>query len=436
MTIIAWIFVIILILILCGVGIGASFLGASMLHQVLTGGSIVNFTSAAFESHNSYALLAVPLFTLGGLLMEKSGIADRIIDWCEFVLKKVKGGLGAVIPLASMLFGTLTGSALSTVNTVGNMVTDKMHSLGWDKRYIAVLCCVSAPLGFMIPPNMNAIIFSTVSTASVADLFIAGLVPGILWGLGFIIYNRFAYKRFFHPVAAAAAIQENAGTAAKKVTFGRVTLDAIPAFLMPIIILGGIYSGLFSPTEAGAISALYAIIIGLVIFKRLTIKSTASTFVKTGLTLGIILLIMPFSKVFTNIMILKGIPAMITDLLMGISSNKYVILLIVDILLIIAGCFLDANVLTLVIPPLLMPTMNAMGVSPVQFGCIVFVSIGIGSMTPPMAGSLYMAARIAKVEVTDMMKPLVETLVFVSIPIMLLVTYVPFVSTWLPNLLH
>ena len=143
MTIIAWIFAIILILIFCGVGIGASFLGASMLHQVLTDGSIVNFTSAAFDSHNSYALLAVPLFTLGGLLMEKSGIADRIIDWCEFVLKKVKGGLGAVIPLASMLFGTLTGSALSTVNTVGNMMTDKCTPSGGTNAILR--CCAAYP---------------------------------------------------------------------------------------------------------------------------------------------------------------------------------------------------------------------------------------------------------------------------------------------------
>lgn len=443
MALVAWTFILILVLIFCGVGIGFSFLGASILYTIASGGSILSFTSTIFSAHDSYALLAVPLFTLGGLLMEKSGIADRIIDWCEYALRKVKGGLGAVIPIASMLFGTLTGSALSTVNTIGNMMIEKMHKLGWDRRYTATLCCISAPLGFMIPPNMNAIIFSTVTTASVADLFLAGIVPGVLWGVGFIIFNRIVYKKYWHDpteklTLAAEAMPQKAEnvlpTPEEKQSFGRLTVRAIPAFLMPIIILGGIYSGIFSPTEAGAVSALYAIIIGLFLFRKLSMKSTADCFVKTGLTLGIILLIIPFSKVFTNIMILKGIPNAVTSLLMGISNNKFVILLIVDILMVVAGCFLDANVLTLVIPPMLMPTMNMLGVSPIQFGCIVFVSIGIGSMTPPMAGSLYMAAKIAKVDVMDMMKPLVLSLIFVSIPILLLVTYVPWVSTWLPSL--
>ena len=429
------------VLILLGMHVGVSFLTVSFLHQMISHGSVRSFARQVFSSHNSYSLLAVPLFSLGGLLMEKSGIADSLIDWCERLLRKVKGGIGAVIPLASMLFGMLTGSSLATVNTIGNVMIPKMERIGWDKTYTAALVAASGPLGYMIPPNMNAIIFSLVSPASVADLFLAGVIPGIIWGVGYILMNRLIYHKWIGGPAAAevkthrsASAPDNAVKAEK--SFGRMTVEAIPAFFMPVIIIGGIYGGIFSPTEAGAVSALYACVIGWLVYRRLKAKDVFDTFISTGRTLGTILVVMPFAAVFSTILIMQGFPDAVMKITLGITTNKFLILLVFDVLFLIAGCFFDASVLTLVIPPLLMPTMNSLGVDPVQFGCIVFMALGIGSITPPLAGGLYLSAKIADVEVRDIMKPMMPFLLGVSLPVMLLVTYVPAVSLWLPHLIN
>ena len=423
----------IVVLILLGCNIGVSFLSVSLIYTLLQGGRVASFLNTAFTAANSYSLLAVPLFTLGGILMEKSGIADKLIDWCERLLRKVKGGMGAVIPVVSMLYGMLTGSALATVNTVGNILIPRMERLGWNKRYTAALVAASAPLGFMIPPNMNAIIFAMVSTASVSDLFLASIVPGIIWGIGYVILNRFIYRKWMDaPVdeaeVAAQAVREEKSLA-------RLTYEAIPSFMMPLIILGGIYGGIFSPTEAGAVSALYAMLIGLFLYRRLDARGVFSCFSATGRNLGTVLLIMPLASIFTKIMIMDGLPDLVMNALLSITDNKVILLLLLDVVFLLAGCFFEANVLTLVIPPIMMPTMTALGVSPVQFGVIVYMAIGIGAATPPMATALFMSAKIADRKIHELVAPLLPMLGVVAIPVMLLVTFIPELSCWLPELL-
>ena len=189
-----------IILILLGTDVCISFLSASIFYEVITGGGITSFARTAFATNNSSSLLAIPLFMVAGLLMERSGIAQSLVDFCESLLKRVKGGMAAVVPLVSMVFGTLCGSGTATVSTVGSIMIGKLEKLGWDRKYISTLVAVSGPLGYMIPPNMNAIIFSLVSTASVSALFLATIIPGIIWGVGYIICNRFIYKNTMMPV--------------------------------------------------------------------------------------------------------------------------------------------------------------------------------------------------------------------------------------------
>lgn len=425
----------IILLILLGCNISASFLSVSIAVTLIIGGKLTGFLNTAFTAANSYSLLAVPLFSLGGILMEKSGIADKLVNWCQRLLHRVKGGMGAVITLSSMAFGMLTGSALATVNTIGNLMIPRMKKLGWDERYTAALCAASAPLGYMIPPNMNAIIFATVSSASVAALFLASIVPGILWGLGYVVVNRLVYKRWMtkpeaqsvRPIAKSEPMQ-------KEKSFWQLTLDAIPAFIMPVIIIGGIYGGFFSPTEAGAISALYALLIGTLLYRKLNASSLFRCFTGTGKSLGVLLVIMPMASIFTRIMIMQDFPNQVMSALIALSGNRVVLLLLLDVVFLITGCFFEANVLTLVLPPIMMPTMNALGIDPVQFGNIVFVAIGIGACTPPMASVLFQSAKIADVQLQDIVKPLMPFLIFVALPIMLLVTFVPELSLWLPRL--
>ena len=435
----------VLILILLGCNLGVSFLIVSLVYTLFAGGNIAAFCSTAYEAIDKYSLLAVPLFMIGGLLMEKSGIADRLVVWCEALLRKIKGGLGAVIPLASMLFGMLTGSGQATVATMSTILVPKMEKLGWDKRYVAAMITAASPLGFMIPPNMCAIIFSTVTTASVADLFMCTVIPGILWGLGYIVYNQIVYKKYLHDPKTAAAFEalEDAKNAlppdnalSERKSFLRVTWESIPAWIMPLIILGGIFSGTFSPTEAGAVACLYGILAGAVLFRSLKVKDLWFCFRETGESIGTVLIMIPFVTIFTNIIVKSGFPSELTAWLTGTFHSRWALLLMIDVIFVLAGFFFDSSILTLVLPPILMPTVSAIGVSPVQFGAIVFCAIGVGAMTPPMCSNLYLCARISKVNPMDIVKPILPLIFFIAVPIMLLVTYVPWLSEWLPSVLR
>lgn len=445
--------ILVLVFILAGMNIGVSFLTSSIFYQMIADGSISSFARSAFGSINSYSLLAVPLFMLGGQLMERSGIANSLVDFCEALLRKVKGGLGAVIPVVSMAFGTLCGSALATVSTIGLIMIKRMEKLGWDRRYTAALVAASSPLGYMIPPNMNAIIFSMVSTASVSALFLAAVIPGIIWGLGYVAMNRVVYKKWLNN-PQAPALQEADGALPdggpdgqawtkgeqkaiamqQPISIGRATVRAIPAFIMPIIILGGIYGGLCTPTEAGAVSALYALIAGIFIYRQLKAKDVWSVFSETARSLGPMFLIFPFATLFSKIMVLEGLPQAMMRTVGGLNLPNFVMLLIIVMIFLVAGCFFDAPILTLVLPPLMAPTMHMLGVGDVQFGVIVFMAIGIGSFTPPMASNLFVAAKLGRVNMREMLKPLMPFLFGVAIPVMLLVTFIPALSTWLPNL--
>ncbi|MBQ8563508.1 MAG: TRAP transporter large permease, partial [Firmicutes bacterium] len=379
-----------IILILLGMDIGVSFLVSVTGYMLLTGGSMTSFPRLAFNANLSYSLLAVPLFILGGVLMEKSGIATAIVEWCESLLKKTKSGMGAVIPVACMFFGTLCGSALATVSTVGNMLIGKLEERGWDRRYTSALVAASSPLGYMIPPNMNAIIFSVVSTASVSALFLASIVPGILWGLGYVVLNMFMYKKYYDPEGIGKAAQIRNSKDGVYVPheikpLGKASYQAIPAALMPVIILGGIYGGICTPTEAGAVSALYALFAGVVMYKKLSMKEVIGSFYETGSQLGTMMIIFPFATLFTTVAVMNGLPNLVAQFIGSLAVPHWILLIVIDLIFIVAGCFFDAPILTLVIPPLLTPTMNMLGISGEQFGVIVFMAIGIGSCTPPMA---------------------------------------------------
>jgi len=344
-----------------------------------------------------------------------------------------------------MLFGMLTGSGAATVATISSILSDKMEKLGWDKRYVAAMVTASSPLGYMIPPNMNAILFATVCSASVAQLFLCSVIPGILWGLGYMVYNFVVYKKYWHPIEtgtesvnvvidldnAVDSVQQQ-----QQKSFLRATIESIPAMIMALIILGGIFSGIFSPTEAGAIAALYACILGAFVYRTIKSKDLFNAFKSSGETIGMVLIMVPLVSIFTNIVIKSGATQALTNWMLATFQEKWLLLLIIDIIFVVCGFFFDANVLTLVLPPILMPTMTALGVSPLQFGCIVFCAIGIGAMTPPVASNLYLCARVCKIDAMSICKPLWPLIFLVAVPVLLLVTYVPALTCWLPGIIY
>ncbi|SNT12242.1 C4-dicarboxylate transporter, DctM subunit [Anaerovirgula multivorans] len=436
---------IILILIILGTPVNASFLAGSFIYLFWSGTSLGSVAGAAFFALEKSTLLAIPLFMLAGKLMEKSGIADRLIDLADAMLIKVKGGMGATIPMASMLFGAVSGSGTATVSSLSNVMLTKMTKMGWDKRYIATMLACSASLGFMIPPNMNAILFSSVADVSIAALFMATLIPGVIWGASLILVNRFVYAKWYHPVDihGESMIAETSNKTTETVAIVnesywsnlfKATLKAIPAIVMVIIIFGGIYGGIFSPTEAGAVAGVYALILGI-LYRTIGKKNIFSLFRETGQSLGSFMIILPMVHIFSRFLVLNQVPQTIAGGISSISSNPIVIMILIDLILVVAGMFLDAGILILVITPMLIPTANMIGMNLIQLAVIMFVCVGIGTVTPPMAFNLFIASKASDIEVVDMMTSLKPLLLLGCVPILLLVTFIPELSLWLPRLL-
>lgn len=436
---------VILVLILLGMSVPWCFLCGSLAYVLSTGASTGSFVSTALYSLESTSTLAIPLFMAAGVLLEKSGIARTLIDLAEKLMRKFKGGMGATIPVVACFFGALSGSGTATVTTLSGMMAPRLREMGWDKRYLAAFIAACGPLGYMIPPNMNAILYSNVSSASVSGLFLATIIPGLIWTALYLLINRMTYHRWYNPAKAGhldpatdtiiPMTDEELAALQKSESWLKVLRNAIPAFLMPVIIMGGIYSGTFTATEAGAVGCLYGVLVGVLFYRTLSAKSVFSSFVGTGSSLGSFLIMFPMTLIFSRIMVTNGVPDMITNLITGVSDNRFVILFILDVVLIIAGCFLDAGVLLLVLTPLLLPTASAIGLTQIQLGVIMFVAVGVGTITPPMAMNIFITGKACNVTVKDMMAPLWPFLVFAAIPVLLLVTYVPELSLWLPRLI-
>ncbi|MEA4954773.1 MAG: TRAP transporter large permease [Pseudoflavonifractor sp.] len=436
--------VVILVLILLGMSVPWCFLCGSLIYVLTTGASTGSFVSTAFYSLESTSTLAIPLFMAAGVLLEKSGIARTLIDLAEKLMRRFKGGMGATIPVVACFFGALSGSGTATVTTLSSMMAPRLREMGWDKRYLAAFIAACGPLGYMIPPNMNAILYSNVSSASVSGLFLATVIPGLMWALLYLFINRLTYQNWYDPAKSGhldpvtdtiiPMTEEEKVLMHQSARWSTVIKRAIPAFLMPVIIMGGIYSGIFTATEAGGVGCLYGVFVGLVIYRSLNAKSIFNAFVGTGSSLGSFLIMFPMTLIFSRIMVTNGVPDMITKLITGVSDNRFVILFILDIVLIIAGCFLDAGVLLLVLTPLLLPTAAAIGLTQIQLGVIMFVAVGVGTITPPMAMNIFITGKACNVSVREMMSPLLPFLLFGALPVLLLVTFVPELSLWLPRL--
>lgn len=437
--------VVILALILLGMSVPWCFLCGSLVYVLVTGASTGSFVSTALYSLESTSTLAIPLFMAAGVLLEKSGIARTLIDLAEKLMRRFKGGMGATIPVVACFFGALSGSGTATVTTLSSMMAPRLREMGWDKRYLAAFIAACGPLGYMIPPNMNAILYSNVSSASVSGLFLATIIPGLIWAGLYLVINRVVYQKWHDPEKGGRLdpatdtivpmTEEEKQLLNKSESWSKVIKNAIPAFLMPVIIMGGIYSGTFTATEAGGVGCLYGVIVGAFVYRTLRGKNIFNAFVGTGSSLGSFLIMFPMTLIFSRIMVTNGVPDMITRMITGVSDNRFVILLILDVVLIIAGCFLDAGVLLLVLTPLLLPTAAVIGLTQIQLGVIMFVAVGVGTITPPMAMNIFITGKACNVTVRDMMSPLWPFLVFGAVPILFLVTYVPAVSLWLPQLI-
>ena len=418
-----------------GVPIPLAFL-ASALSICITGGydpsMLVMF---GYNKTNSILLLTIPLFVLAGSIMDKGGIGEQLIGAVEKFVGKIKGGLGIVTVVACGVFGAVSGSSSATLSCIGGIMTPRLKENGYPEGLIGALLASSGVLGILIPPSMLMILYAWSTGASVLACFLATVLPGLMLIVLFSLVNLWYAKRnpnikVYEKVIDAAKKNE----AKKKRLKGEGGTSAIPALMMPVIILGSIYGGILTATEAAAISVVYAIPVGMFYYKRINGKILKESLVAAGETAGVIMAMLFSVQVLCRLYTSENLPDKILGLLTSISDNRIVLLILINIFMIILGMLMDDCSATILAAPMLLPIMIELGVSPIHFAAILGVNIGMGNVTPPTAPLLYLAGRIAKAEVKDMLGPDFALIVFAWLPTLIVTTYFDKFATFLPTL--
>lgn len=378
-----------------------------------------------FRSLNSLVLVALPLFILAGYLMQSGGIAKRIVAFVGR-LATGRGGMGSAMVISSGIFGAIAGTATAAIASIGSIMTEPLVARGYPRGRIAALLGVSSLLGILIPPSITMILFAVVTRQSVAACFAATIGPAMLLIIGLILYNRFLVGRAFDEIPLETKAREG---------FGMVTLKAIPALSLPFIILGGIYGGVFTPTEAAAIAVVVALVVGGLIYREFTWRSLGRSIISAAETTGTIILILLFSFMISRILAIERVPQTLTEGVQSVVANPIGVLLIVNMVLIIAGALMDDVSVTVVIAPLFLPLVVANGVDPVHFAAIVACSVVIGANSPPVAPTLFLSCRITKAPIMQAVVPALGLMTFVAFPVMLATTFWPDLSLTIPRLL-
>lgn len=423
---------VLVILMVAGIPVAFSFAGMTLALGLLYD---VNFNSlmlTGFRSMNSVVLMALPLFILTGYLMQSGGLAERLIDFIESLVGRVRGGLGMSMILAAALFGAISGTASAAVASIGSIMIKPMAERGYSRAYSSALLGISSLLGILIPPSITMILFAAVTRQSVAACFAATIGPGILLIIGLCIANFFMFRNQGNLSLSEA---ETTSIERRQPAIGRSTRRAMPAMSLPIIILGGIYGGVFTPTEAAAVSAMAAFIVGFFIYRNMVPRAVVKSVIDAAETTGVILIILLFSLVVGRIFSMERVPQQITEFMLDTFKDPIWILLVVNLFLIVAGMIVDDLSVTVIISPLLLPVMQANGVHPVHFAAIVGTSVVIGANSPPTAPILYMACRIGECEIHETVGTAVKLMSLVALPVAMITTYFPEVSLFIPRLL-
>lgn len=378
-----------------------------------------------FSSLDSFALLAVPFFVLSGVIMNSGGIAARLVNFAKLFTGKLPGSLSYTNIVGNMMFGAISGSAIAASTSIGGVMVPMSAREGYDRGFAAAVNIASAPTGVLIPPTTAFILYALASGGtSIAALFAGGLVAGVLWGVGcmlvtLVVAKRRNYRVFF-------TVQK--GMALK------VAVEAIPSLLLIVIIVGGIVQGIFTAIEASAIAVVYTLLLTMVFYRTLKIKDLPSILLQTVVMTGVIMFLLATSSAMSFSMSITNIPAALSDMILGISANKLVILLVITVFLLIIGAFMDIGPAILIFTPILLPIMAKLGVDPVHFGIIMIYNLAIGTITPPVGSGLYVGASVGKVKVEEVIKPLLPFYGAI-IGVLLLITYIPEITLFLPRLL-
>jgi C4-dicarboxylate transporter DctM subunit len=419
-------FAILLFCILIGLPI-AFAIGISSSAAILIFGTVSEMFQprSIITALNSYPILAIPLFILAGDLMLTGGLSKRLIGFAESLMGSFRANLSYVTVLASTFFADISGSGPATVAAIGSNVVPEMVKRGYPKDYSTALSAASGMIGVMIPPSIPFIMYGVAAEQSVSRLFIAGVGPGLLFAGGFMLIARLMYGRLKLDCATTPFNFKDMLRSLRKAFF---------AILAPVIVLGGIYGGVFSPTEAAAIAVFYALFVGLFIYRDLTLKSIWEIFGRSSITSATVLVLIAFASTFGRILTLERVPNMIASFMGSFSESAFVLLLILNVFLLLVGMFMETIASIIILTPILLPVVKSFGIDPLLFGVIMVVNLAIGFCTPPLGVNLFVASGISKISIEQVAKAVVPY--FIGMAVMLaIVTYIPAVSMALPKLL-
>ena len=377
-----------------------------------------------YNGMDSFPLMAIPFFMLAGELMNRGGITARLVEFAQAMMGHLRGGLAHVNVLSSMLFAGLSGSAVADTSAIGSMLIPAMEKQGYTRRFSAAITAASSVIGPIIPPSGIMIIYAYVMGESVAALFLAGIVPGIMVGGGLMLMISWMADKYDFPVATRRYSWPERGRASLKAFFPLMT---------PVIILGGILGGVFTPTEAAAVAVGYAIFIGLFVMKTLRLGDLPDVLSRAAMTSAVVLLLVGAAMAFKTVVSLSHAPEMLAEMILSISNNPLILLFLINLLLFIVGMFLDAGPAIIILGPILGPIFVSMGVDPVHFAIIMSVNLTVGLATPPMGLVLFVASSVSGERVENIARAIIPFLL-VEIATIFLVTYIPAISMTIPRL--
>lgn len=417
------------ILLLLGIPISIT-IGISSVLSILTAlpwdNAVFTASQRIFTGINSFSLLAIPFFVLAGIIMNNGGIAIRLVNFANVLSGRLPGSLAHTNVVGNMLFGAVSGSGTAAAAAIGGTMAPLQEEAGYDKNFSAAVNIASAPTGLLIPPSNSLIVYSLVSGGtSVAALFMAGYIPGIIWGLAvmsvaFIIAKKNGYKN-----------------TEKKPTFSQVLkifIDALPSLSLIIIIIGGIVGGVFTATEGAAIAVVYSFLLSTLFYKSIKLKDMPRILLESVNMTAMIVFLIGVSSIMSWVLAFTNIPTALTNMILGISDNPIVILLIMNVLLLIVGTFMDLTPAVLIFTPIFLPIAQNLGMDTIQFGIMLVFNLCIGTITPPVGNTLFVGCRVAKTKIEGVIKHLLPFYIAIVI-VLMLVTFVPQLSLFIPKLM-
>jgi tripartite ATP-independent transporter DctM subunit len=383
-----------------------------------------------YHALDSYVFMAIAFFILAGGLMSSAGVAEKIVSLSDLLVGKIKGGMVAVAVVSSLFMASLTGSGLPSIAALIPILVEPLEKYGYEKRYTTAVICCSCFLGYLIPPSVPVLIYSMIAHQSVAALFLATIIPGLLLAGGYLVLNYFICGKYMH----FHKNKENIPDLTKKEKIN-IIYSSLPALGCPLLVLGSIYGGICTPNEAGCLAVIYTLLVGLWVYRKLNMKNIFLCTQNCLVTLGVFAVLIPFGTILARTFALEGLTQAFAPLILNLFQNKVLILVAINLFLIILGMFIDNIPILILVTPLLIPIATSINMNFVHLGVVIILNAGIGMITPPYADAVFLGSRLTGIPFEKLLEPVLLYLCLVALPVLILTTYIPALSCWLPTLI-